>query len=71
MATNLETKIQRIQSNVTAALAKIAEKGVTVPGGSTSDDLEGLISQLKDLNYETWTFELEDGNSVEKVVYVG
>lgn len=46
MATNLETKIQRIQTNVTAALAKIAEKGVTVPDGSTSDDLEGLIESI-------------------------
>lgn len=60
-----------VQTNVTAALAKIAEKGVTVPDGSTSDDLETLIGQFMDLNYETWTFEMEDGSTVEKVVYVG
>lgn len=71
MATNLENKINRIQNNVTAALAAIAEKGVTVPAGSTSDDLETLIGQFKDLRYETWVFELESGGTVEKVVYVG
>lgn len=71
MGTRESEQVERIQTNVTAALAKIAEKGVTVPDGSTSDDLEGLISQLMDLNYETWTFELEDGSTVEKVVYVG
>ncbi len=71
MATNLENKINRIQNNVTAALAAIAEKGVTVPAGSTSDDLETLIRQFKDLRYETWVFELESGGTVEKVVYVG
>lgn len=47
MATNLETKIGRIRNNVTAALAKIAEKGVTVPEGAGSDDLEGLIDAIK------------------------
>lgn len=46
MATNLETKIGRIRNNVTAALAKIAEKGVTVPEGAGSDDLEGLIDAI-------------------------
>lgn len=71
MPTNLENKINRIQSNVSAALAKISSKGVTVPAGSTSDDLESLIGQLKDLNYETWVFEMENGSTVEKVVYVG
>lgn len=59
MATNLETKIQRIQTNVTAALAKIAEKGVTVPEGSTSDDLEGLIESIP-----TVGGEYVDGNEV-------
>lgn len=46
MATNLETKIGRIRNNVTAALAKIAEKGVTVPEGAGSDDLETLIDAI-------------------------
>lgn len=46
MATNLETKIGRIRNNVTSALAKIAEKGVTVPEGAGSDDLEGLIDAI-------------------------
>ena len=46
MATNLETKIGRIRNNVTAALAKIAVKGVSVPEGAGSDDLEGLIDAI-------------------------
>lgn len=46
MATALETKITRIANNVTAALAKIAEKGVTVPSGSNSDNLESLIGAI-------------------------
>lgn len=62
---------QAVQANVTAALTAIAEKGVTVPDGADSDDLETLIRQFKDLQYETWVFELESGGTVEKVVYVG
>ena len=68
MASNLETKIQRIASNVSNALAKIAEKGVTVPVGSGSDDLETLIDPLALVTYETWIFEMEDGTTVEKRV---
>lgn len=60
-----------VQANITAALTAIAEKGVTVPDGADSDDLETLIRQFKDLQYETWVFELESGGTVEKVVYVG
>jgi hypothetical protein len=44
---------QAVQTNVTAALAAIENKGVMVPAGSSSDDLEGLIleiSQAEDLD---------------------
>ena len=69
MATNLENKINRIQTNVTAALAAIAEKGVTVPAGSTSDDLAGLVGQITGgVDTETWIFTLEDGTTIEREV---
>ena len=68
MATNLETKIQRIQTNVTAALAAIADKGVTVPAGSSSNDLEGLIRDISQSSGETWIFTLTDGSEVERIV---
>lgn len=44
---DLTAKINRIDTNVKNALAKIAEKGVTVPSGSNSDDLETLISSIE------------------------
>lgn len=37
----------RIKGNINAALAAIAEKGVTVPSGSTSDALAGLIANIE------------------------
>ena len=40
---SVQSEINRIKGNVTAALAKIAEKGVTVPDGANSDNLEALI----------------------------
>lgn len=43
MATHLGTE----QSNVTAALAAIADKGVTVPDGSNSDSLAALIESIE------------------------
>lgn len=70
MATNLENKINRIQSNVSAALAKISSKGVTVPAGSTSDDLAELIGAIMSVVSETWVFTMEDGSIVEKEVDV-
>lgn len=39
--------LQRIKGNITAALAAIADKGVTVPDGSTSDALAGLIASIQ------------------------
>lgn len=60
MATNLENKIGRIRTNIANSLAAVAEKGVTVPSGANSDDLEPLIrgiSQSEDLTTELDTQE--------------
>lgn len=43
---SISSEITRISGNVTDALAAIAQKGVTVPSGSNSDDLATLIGQI-------------------------
>lgn len=44
---SVQSEITRISGNVTAALAAIADKGVTVPDGSTSDALAELIASIE------------------------
>lgn len=44
---SIGTDVARIKGNITAALAAIADKGVTVPDGSTSDALAGLIASIE------------------------
>lgn len=44
---SVQTQIDRIAGNVSAALAAIADKGVTVPDGSTSDALAELIASIE------------------------
>lgn len=44
---SVQTQIDRISGNVTAALSAIAEKGVAVPDGSTSDALAELIASIE------------------------
>ena len=44
---SIGTDVARIKGNITAALAAIADKGVTVPAGSTSDALAGLIASIE------------------------
>lgn len=44
---SIQTQIDRISGNVSAALSAIVEKGVTVPDGSTSDALAGLIASIE------------------------
>ena len=44
---SVQTQIDRISGNVSAALTAIADKGVTVPDGSTSDALAGLIASIE------------------------
>lgn len=43
----IATDLSRVKSNITAALAAIAEKGVTVPDGSNSDALAELIASIE------------------------
>lgn len=44
---SIATEKARIKGNVAAALSAIAEKGVTVPDGSTSDALASLIASIE------------------------
>lgn len=43
---SISSEITRISGNVSDALTAIANKGVTVPSGSNSDDLATLIAQI-------------------------
>ena len=43
---SIASEISRIAGNVADSLDAVAAKGVTVPAGSTSDDLPGLIAQI-------------------------
>lgn len=57
---SIQSEITRISGNVSDAFTAITNKGVTVPVGSTSDDLADLISQISGggsgLEYETGTY---------------
>lgn len=44
---SIATDVSRIKGNISAALAAIADKGVTVPEGSTSDALASLIASIE------------------------
>ena len=44
---SVQSEITRLSGNVTAALAAIADKGVTVPDGSNSDSLAALIESIE------------------------
>lgn len=44
---SIQTEIDRIAANVTAALAACADKGASVPSGSTSDDLAAIIAAIE------------------------
>lgn len=50
---SISSEISRISKNVSDSLEQVALKGVTVPSGSTSDDLPDLISQISS-GLETW-----------------
>lgn len=43
---SIASQISRIQQNVSDSLIEVANKGVLVPAGSTSDDLPELIAQI-------------------------
>lgn len=44
---SIQAQINRISGNISSALAAIADKGVTVPDGSTSDVLAELIASIE------------------------
>lgn len=44
---SISSEIARISQNVSDSLDAVALKGVTVPSGSNSDDLPGLIAQIQ------------------------
>ena len=44
---SVQDQINRIGGNITNALSAVAEKGVTVPEGSNSDNLADLISEIQ------------------------
>lgn len=44
---SIATDVLRIKGNITAALGAIADKGVNVPDGSTSDALASLIASIE------------------------
>lgn len=44
---SISSEISRISGNVSAAFTAIGNKGVTVPQGSTSDDLATLIGSIQ------------------------
>ena len=44
---SIVTDVSRIKSNITAAMDAIADKGVAVPDGSTSDGLAALIESIE------------------------
>lgn len=41
---SIASEISRIQQNISDSLTAVANKGVTVPSGSNSDDLADLIA---------------------------
>lgn len=43
---SIQSEITRISGNVSDSLDAVSAKGVTVPSGSNSDDLAGLIAQI-------------------------
>ena len=52
---SIATDVSRIKGNITAALAAIADKGVTVPDGATSDGLADLITSIDLGNEEIYS----------------
>ena len=60
---SIKSEVNRLSTNVKNTLNAISAKGVTVPPGSTSDDMASLVSQINTLM--NVTFELdENGNLI-------
>ena len=63
---SISSEINRISGNVSDALTAIANKGVTVPSGSNSDDLADLIGQISG-GSPSYTWETEWSGTVRIV----
>lgn len=60
---SIATDVSRIKGNIAAALAAIADKGVTVPDGSTSDALASLIEAIESGGFPNGTFTLTEATN--------
>ena len=60
---SIQSEITRIIDKRNQALTKVASKGVTVPSGSTIDDLPGLIDLIDVLNTFTVTKTLTNATT--------
>ena len=54
---SIGSEITRITNKRDASFTAVGNKGVTVPSGSTIDDLPELISQI--LTYDDYTFSID------------
>ena len=72
---SIATDVSRIKGNITAALAAIANKGVTVPDGSTSDALAALIESIETggggAGIVTGSFTINSSNLYRKTITHG
>ena len=67
---SVQSEINRIKGNVTASLAKIAEKGVTVPDGANSDNMAALIDAIEaGGGVITGTFTVESDTTKHNIDY--
>ena len=55
---SIQSEINRLQRNVSNTLNAIAAKGVSVPSGSTSDNMASLVAQINTL--ANVDFELDE-----------
>ena len=68
---SITSEINRISQNVSGAMTAIANKGVTVPAGSTSDDLADLISEIETGGEITITDEKDAGGGINRSIDTG
>ena len=73
---SISSEISRISQNISDSLTAVANKGVTVPSGSNSDDLADLIAQISGGGGTTWetiyqsNVSIQDWGDVVNYVYV-
>lgn len=61
---SIQSEITRITNKRDASLAAVAAKGVTVPSGSTIDDLPGLIAQIEATGVSVVTTQDSHGGDI-------